>query len=539
MTGWPNPPTSIRETLRQIGFERSADPNRYSGELNFGHKRLRVTLHVPDIGFLSKPEVYVDDLSELPNGARPHLEGPNHNRVCYAAPGTLRLDPYDPGGSVLAVLKMAEDTLADSLGVRPLSAITMEYSSYWGDRGFYLVDDPPAGVSSWSALQANTGIFLSRTAQNSRSSNRSAVIVKVDRNLEPVSDEVVPKTVQQLSEWWEKNALNSILPFKQVKDRLQEDIWVFTKGQNACLGVHLLPSPPVKGSKHSTRLPKAILNAAPLQHATAEEASARFVTQRCLGNQNEAHPPLGGKHIALIGCGTIGSFLAPLLVRSGAGACGGKLVLVDPESISPANLGRHACSFHEIGRNKAEAVAEQVSRFHPKLNVESHDNGIEHVWARLGGCQVLIDATGTENVSEWINRQHLNEERDRHVIYSWIVQEGAAVQSFASRSQGSGACYRCIRPSLANSARHSPLKDSCRRTDFIYGTCGDGAYVPFSVATSVAAAALALEATVAVISESTAKNLWTRVTDFGLAKSGSNRDQLLEKSDECPACSNH
>jgi molybdopterin/thiamine biosynthesis adenylyltransferase len=537
MIDWPVSASSISATLRARGFARCDRASRFRGPLQCGQKKISVTVDIPDESFLKKPEVFVDDLSELPAGVVPHLEGPEKNRICYAAAGTIRLDPYDQGRSILDVLNLAQKALEDSLADRSISAIANEYTSYWGGGHCSLIDSVPSGVSSWYRVEMGATVFLERKTAKSVKSKVSAIIVKVDGMLTPIKGCVVPSHVKQLSGWWEQNNLNLLLPFKDVKKRLEQGQWIFAKGRNACLGVRLKTAVNVRGRSASSKISKAILEQMPLEHAIADEADLSFITRRCLGTREHVDSSLAGRNIALIGCGTIGAHLASFLVRTGAGSDGGKLHLIDPEYITPANLGRHTCGLHDIGSNKAAVVGEQVVRFHSRLNIEVHETGIEHVWHMLKRCQILIDATGVENVSEWINRQHLNEGRKRTVIYSWIVQEGAAVQTFVSRGDHDQPCYRCLRPDLSGIWRNSPLKDPYRMTEFEYGTCGDGAYVPFSVATSVVAASLTLEALSAVQISDTQKNLWTRVTNFKLSKSGSNQDRRIEKADGCPACS--
>lgn len=49
---------------------------------------------------------------------------------------------------------------------------------------------------------------------------------------------------------------------------------------------------------------------------------------------------LAGKRILLSGCGAVGGFLAQQLAQIGAGAPGGKLMLVDDDTLQGANLGR-------------------------------------------------------------------------------------------------------------------------------------------------------------------------------------------------------
>jgi tRNA A37 threonylcarbamoyladenosine dehydratase len=69
---------------------------------------------------------------------------------------------------------------------------------------------------------------------------------------------------------------------------------------------------------------------------------------------------LAGKRILLIGCGTIGSFLAQQLTQCGCGRAGGRLDLVDDDVLRPANLGRHLLGVPYLNRNKAEGCASNL-----------------------------------------------------------------------------------------------------------------------------------------------------------------------------------
>ena len=77
--------------------------------------------------------------------------------------------------------------------------------------------------------------------------------------------------------------------------------------------------------------------------------------------------------IALVGAGGDGGLLAERLIRFGIG----KLILTDPESFEPANINRQfAANQKNIGKNKAEAVADELLLINPNLEVIFYKEGI-------------------------------------------------------------------------------------------------------------------------------------------------------------------
>jgi hypothetical protein len=83
---------------------------------------------------------------------------------------------------------------------------------------------------------------------------------------------------------------------------------------------------------------------------------------------------LAGKNIAIIGCGTIGGYLSEMLVKAGAGVSGGRLTLVDYETLSPQNIGRHRLGFPDLFSNKAVAMAKELTRLHPGFDIRALPN---------------------------------------------------------------------------------------------------------------------------------------------------------------------
>jgi hypothetical protein len=124
---------------------------------------------------------------------------------------------------------------------------------------------------------------------------------------------------------------------------------------------------------------------------TAESTSAR---------SGRSADVLASKHVAIVGTGAIGSFLADALVRAGVG----RLTLVDNDLIKPGNLVRHLAGPDAVGMTKPLAVrSELVRRFRldPRLiEVVEEDACDPTLMSRLvKDCDVVINATADFSVT--------------------------------------------------------------------------------------------------------------------------------------------
>ena len=72
-------------------------------------------------------------------------------------------------------------------------------------------------------------------------------------------------------------------------------------------------------------------------------------------------------------CGSVGSYVAELLARSGVG----RLALVDPEPVEPANLARTVYDAEDVGRPKVEALARRLRAIRPGIALDLHARAVE------------------------------------------------------------------------------------------------------------------------------------------------------------------
>lgn len=102
--------------------------------------------------------------------------------------------------------------------------------------------------------------------------------------------------------------------------------------------------------------------------------------------------------VAIIGCGSLGSILAEILVRGGVR----RLLLIDGGSLEIGNLVRHALSARDVGQNKAAALAEMLRTASPLIDVEVYDEMLppmpDDVHDLIKDCDIVIDCTASAEV---------------------------------------------------------------------------------------------------------------------------------------------
>lgn len=103
------------------------------------------------------------------------------------------------------------------------------------------------------------------------------------------------------------------------------------------------------------------------------------------------------KHVAVVGVGAIGSFVAEGLFRAGVQG----LLLVDGDRLRPGNLARHAANASFIGKPKAEAMADTLG-----LTVKAVVANVDSLTCAgrlVETYDLVIDATANEVVTQLLS----------------------------------------------------------------------------------------------------------------------------------------
>jgi hypothetical protein len=188
-----------------------------------------------------------------------------------------------------------------------------------------------------------------------------------------------------------------------------------------------------RGFRPSSPRPQHLLADAfrklPIGRFVVDRADPAWVHGR---DRNPTLSTLRTKSVAVIGCGAMGGYLARAIAQAGVGS----LLLVDHDSLSPANTGRHLLGMSAVGRNKAAAVAQAIRADFPSIASVQHEpkrfQGLSsETLAALEACDAIvlagIDLQGEIAVDQW--RQALADPPT--LVWTWIEEFALAGHAVA------------------------------------------------------------------------------------------------------------
>ena len=199
------------------------------------------------------------------------------------------------------------------------------------------------------------------------------------------------------------------------------------------------PLPGFRPGKAPRRLrAKLLYGGGTARKSVVERADAAWVHGR---GQDPRFARLRAATVVVIGCGSIGAPVA--LQLAGAGV--GKLILIDPELLKWANVGRHPLGAPGVGKAKADGLADLIRSSYPHMRavepvVERWEDASDTLLKELASCDLVVSAIGN-----WAAEGALNEwclaNRRVPVVYGWT--EAHACAGHAVAICPSGGCLQC------------------------------------------------------------------------------------------------
>lgn len=163
------------------------------------------------------------------------------------------------------------------------------------------------------------------------------------------------------------------------------------------------------------------------------------------------------KTAGVVGLGSVGSKLAASLARSGVR----RFVLVEEDVLLPENLVRNDLDWRDVGEHKVHAAKLKLELLAPGVEVEVynlHLTGQESnarvagALKRLGGCDVIVDATADPGVFNLLS--HVATKYSRALVWSKVYAGGIGGMVARSRPSLDPA------PERMRAAYHQAVADS-------------------------------------------------------------------------------
>jgi molybdopterin/thiamine biosynthesis adenylyltransferase len=493
-------------------------------------------LHL-DPEFFELPRVKVLKLPEGMSGVTPHIGSDNH--LCYIAKGTFVLDIFDPVGQSLACLNRAEEIFDKILNGELIEDLEEEFYAYWNGM-LCLVDmqGDRLGKQDTLTIKSGDGFMTVVTDDKARTSkklkslgweaaNRTILTYRIRTHAKPRPHATIwpPTTLKDVLIW--QGLLDSRCR-KKIAERIEEGLATAANGALILIESPLMTygfvvffdrKPYRRGER---RPPRSLIHTLKVTPVSVTRIDDKYMAQRNVPGMQT----LAGKHLVIVGCGTVGGFLAEMLVKAGAGTSGGRLNLVDFDNLFPQNIGRHRLGFPSLFSNKAIAMADELTRLAPGADIRALPVDVRE--AQLESkMDLLIDATGEESLGHWLCKRYLP---NTSMLSVWIEGPGTAVRALL-RERNTGACYRCL-----CEANRKGLFPSVAGVlpELMAGQGCEGLYVPFPASVSVQAASLGTEMVFAWANSRASPALRTKLIDYNYQLATADCDP--PRTEGCVAC---
>jgi molybdopterin/thiamine biosynthesis adenylyltransferase len=446
----------------------------------------------------------------------PHLTASGY--LCYLASGSIALDLFDPIGQTLACLQRAGEVLAKVLAGELVDDLVDEFFQYWGEFNCLLDIQGNALGTHPAYVAKNSDVFDFVVTDDKPRTERKLQTLGYALEPQPITTIRVRTTIRPfpLQKDWPPRDVGSLLRWQSMLDpacrrRLEEKL-IHHYRTGALHATVIIDSPVLQYGfavifKRPVRRPGRPRNfrqevyGQGFTQLSFSRIDERYMAERSLPGMART---LAALNLVLVGCGTIGGFLAEMLVKAGAGTSGGRIILVDSDALGPQNLGRHRLGMPHLFKNKALQMACELERLSPGSRIEAKPFDVKTL--ELGKVDLLIDATGAQALTDWLMWKYA---KAAPVLATWVEGPGLAVRALMKHSPEHG-CSRCI--------SQPPQKEAYQVFDeptptVLKGHGCEGLFVPFPATASIQAASLTMEMLQEWLEERLEYTLQTRVLD--------------------------
>ncbi len=169
--------------------------------------------------------------------------------------------------------------------------------------------------------------------------------------------------------------------------------------------------------------------------------SVDAIAKENLLSRGGAKEELNSFHIGIIGCGSVGVYVADMLASSGIG----KLTLIDPETLMIENTHRHYLGSHWLYCQKVSGLKYSLQDQYPFVEIQTETNELLSYRDKdkLDQFDLLIITTGNATHERAFNQFIVSKNIEIPTVYGWVEAYGVGGHAVAVQPNQNG-CLDCI-----------------------------------------------------------------------------------------------
>ncbi len=207
-------------------------------------------------------------------------------------------------------------------------------------------------------------------------------------------------------------------------------------------------------------------------------------TKRCdyffLNKQIGNYMSIIDKKVAVVGAGSLGSYLGTELVKSGIK----NLTIYDADTVEEENIMRHRAKLLWSGSSKVVAMKFELELMHPEIIINPIKESItkEILKREMNDFDMIIFTVGSSDVQLMANTVFKEANYDKPVIYSWL-EAGGIYSHVLKVDYSKRGCFECLytdkKGNLINNRANklsddlvirNTIRNGCGATRVAYGT---------------------------------------------------------------------
>jgi molybdopterin/thiamine biosynthesis adenylyltransferase len=495
-----------RIDVKQSALKERGGIEAIEGKIEVGGYNFTLQIGLDESFPDSLPLISVDLANDF--GLIPHVE--QDGFVCYTPREGMLLDRHNPIGIVFDAVDRAISTLEQGLRGDNNGDFIDEFDAYWRRlndvskvTSFVEPTDIARRITAAKSISGGDGVFLFVSDDR-----RSVVDYLNDRELKPYTSTnalYVPLQPEAFMMPPERNSFWSIADIRQLvysnlssdnrrrlkkltKKWKRDELVIFRlprpSGGSVLFGIHYI----------------GVENCHPLLSGSDARQLKPFQLDRrdkeYLLPRSGANVKLANKRVALIGCGSVGGFLAFELIRSGVL----NMMLVDPDNLSAENTFRHVLGKEGIDTPKVVGLKQEIIRKFPYVDIEIIVDRIETVLTDgrflPRDYDLIIIALGDDTISLSLNDFLIRRAGTPPVLFTWLEPYGIGGHALLSNNSESKGCLECLFTPVEgdDQARlHNRAAFAAPEQSFTKDLTGCGSlYTPYSASDAVQTAILAV-----------------------------------------------